>query len=329
MKSIVIERAGGAEVLMMKEMPDLAPRYGEMIVDVAFAGVGLVDILIRRGEFRELFPFPVIPGLEVSGYVRSIGDGVEGFRIGQPVASMKLLEVGGYATQARVTPQLTVPLDALGGDLNLAEAAASIVNLTTAYFAVKQVNRMREGDTVLVHAAAGGLGSFLGQIAKQFGAGTVLGTVGSPDKIKLASSLGYDELLLRSDFVDEAKRIAGAQGVDAVFDPVGGETRARSLELLKPLGQIIALGNASGGELMHPTNDIWLGNQNIAGFNLGAYAAYDPVAVGRAARDALQLLASGEVRAEVQGIYPMENASEAHRLLESGRTTGKLVLQMS
>ncbi|KAF9113098.1 hypothetical protein BGX30_007090, partial [Mortierella sp. GBA39] len=204
-----------------------------------------------------------------------------------------LLELGGYATQARVTPQLTVPLDSLGGNLEMAEAAASIVNLTTAYFAVKQVNRMRQGDTVLVHAAAGGLGSFLGQIAKRFGAGKVLGT-----------------------------------GVDAVFDPVGGETRARSLELLRPLGQIVALGNASGGELAHQSNEIWLGNQSITGFNLGAYAMYDPVGVGQAAREALQLLASREVRSEVHGIYPMEDASEAHRLLESGQTTGKLVLQM-
>ncbi|MFB5677645.1 zinc-binding alcohol dehydrogenase family protein [Paenibacillus terreus] len=328
MKSIVIERAGGAEVLQIKEMPDLAPRYGEMIVDVAYAGVGLVDILIRKGEFTELFPFPVIPGLEVSGYVRSIGEGVQGFRIGQPVASMKLLELGGYATQARVTPQLTVPLDELGGDVKMPEAAASIVNLTTAYMAVKHVNRMKEGDTVLVHAAAGGLGSFLGQIAKRFGAGTVLGTVGSSDKIRLAASLGYDELLLRTDFVDVTKQIVGMQGVDAVFDPVGGETRAHSLELLKPLGQMIALGNASGGELMHATNDIWLGNMNIAGFNLGAYAVYNPDSVGQAAREALQLLASGDVRSEVYGIYPMEYASDAHRLLESRQTSGKLVLQM-
>ncbi|MBE1445736.1 quinone oxidoreductase family protein [Paenibacillus sp. OAS669] len=328
MKSVVIERAGGAEVLKVKEMPGLAPRYGEMIIDVAYAGVGLVDILIRKGEFTELFPFPLTPGIEVSGYVRSIGDGVEGFRIGQPVASMKLLELGGYATQARVTPQLTVPLDALEGELSMAEAAASIVNLTTAYMAVKQVNRMREEDTVLVHAAAGGLGSFLGQVAKRFGASRVLGTVGSPDKIKLAASLGYDELLLRSDFVEETKRIAGAQGVDAVFDPVGGETRARSLELLRPLGQIVALGNASGGEVLHNTNDIWLGNMNIAGFNLGAYAVYDPKAVGQAACEAMQLLACGKIRSEVYGIYPMENASEAHRLLESRQTSGKLVLQM-
>ncbi|WP_079913134.1 zinc-binding dehydrogenase [Paenibacillus sp. 32352] len=312
MKSVVIERAGGAEVLKVKEMPELAPRYGEMIIDVAYAGVGLVDILIRKGEFTELFPFPLTPGIEVSGYVRSIGDGVEGFRNGQPV----------------VTPQLTIPLDALEGELSMAEAAASIVNLTTAYMAVKQVNRMREGDTVLVHAAAGGLGSFIGQVAKRFGASRVLGTVGSPDKIKLAASLGYDELLLRSDFVEETKRIAGAQGVDAVFDPVGGETRARSLELLRPLGQIVALGNASGGEVLHNTNDIWLGNMNIAGFNLGAYAVYDPKAVGQAASEAMQLLASGKIRSEVYGIYPMENASEAHRLLESRQTSGKLVLQM-
>lgn len=328
MKAIVIERAGGTEALQVKELPELTPAPGEMIVDVAYAGVGYVDALLRRGAFEAFLPFPVVPGLEVSGFVRSLGEGVEGFRVGQPVASMTLTRLGGYASQARVLPALTVPLDEPGAELGLAEAAAAIVNLTTAYMVVSQVSGMKPGDNVLVHAAAGGLGGFIGQLARRAGAGKVLGTVGSEEKTKLAASLGYDGLFVRDRFAEEVTRAAGERAIDAVFDPVGGAVQQRSLELLRPLGRIIPLGNASGEESVHASNALWLNNVTVSGFNMGAYAEYAPEAVGQAAREALRLLAKREVHTEIYGIYGMENAAEAHRLLESGSTAGKLVLQI-
>jgi NADPH2:quinone reductase len=188
---------------------------------------------------------------------------------------------------------------------------------------------MQIGDNVLVHAAAGGLGSFLGQVAKYFGAGKVMGTVGSIEKTKLAASLGYDELFLRSDFMEPIKKRSGPRGVDIVLDPVGGVMRTLSQELLRPMGQIVMLGNASGAEdVAQLSNDIWLSNKSIKGFNIGAYSQYAPAEVGKAAKEALSLLATGHIRAEVFGVFPLENASEAHELLEEKNTVGKLLLKV-
>ncbi|MCZ8522666.1 zinc-binding dehydrogenase [Paenibacillus mucilaginosus] len=300
-----------------------------LTIDVAYAGVGYFEVLLSRGEFQSAFPMPLTPGLEVSGYVRAIGEGVEGFHVGQPVASMTLHDLNGFASMANVRPDLTVPLDQLGAELDLATAAASIVNLTTAYLALKDVYRMRTGDNVLVHAAVGGLGSFLGQVAKRLGAGKVLGTVGSAGKTKLAESLGYDELFVRSDFVEQTLRATGQKGVHAVFDPVGGNLRKQSLEVLRPLGQLVVVGNASGDEdVNHSFNQIWFSNHQFAGFTLGGYSDSNPVETGKAAREALGMLARKEIHAEIQGVYPLEHAAEALSLLEERNTVGKLVLKI-
>ncbi|MGK5510280.1 quinone oxidoreductase family protein [Brevibacillus formosus] len=329
MKAIVIDRPGGPESLKYCEKPDLQPAAGMLTIDVAYAGVGYFEVLLSRGEFMSDFPLPLTPGLEVSGYVRAIGEGVEGFYVGQPVASMTLLGFNGFASIANVRPELTVPLDQLGADLDLATAAASIVNLTTAYMAIKDVYRMRTGDSVLVHAAVGGLGGFLGQVAKRMGAGQVLGTVGNPEKVRLAASFGYDELFVRSDFAKEILKATGQKGVHAVFDPVGGSIRKQSLEVLRPLGHLVVVGNASGeADVPYSFNQIWFSNRQTAGFSLGAYAESNPVETGKAAREALSMLAREEIRAEIHGVYPLEKAAEALTLLEQKNTVGKLVLKV-
>lgn len=329
MKAIVIDQPGGPASLKLHEKPDLQPAPGMLTIDVAYAGVGYFEVLLSRGEFTSVFPMPLTPGLEVSGYVRAIGEGVEGFYVGQPVASMTLHHLNGFASMANVRPDLTVPLDQLGADLDLATAAASIVNLTTAYLAIKNVYRMRTGDDILVHAAVGGLGSFLGQVAKHLGAGKVLGTVGSSQKVKLAASFGYDELFVRSDFVEQTLKATGRKGVHAVFDPVGGTMRKQSLEVLRPLGQLVVVGNASGEQdVSHSFNEIWFSNRQLAGFTLGGYSDSNPVETGKAAREALSMLARKEIHAEIHGVYPLENAAEALALLEEKNTVGKLVLKI-
>jgi NADPH:quinone reductase len=329
MKAIVIDQPGGPANLQLREKPDLQPVPGMLTIDVAYAGVGYFEVLMSRGEFVSAFPMPLTPGLEVSGYVRAIGEGVEGFYIGQPVAAMTLLDLNGYASMANVRPALTVPLDQLGAELDLATAAASIVNLTTAYLAIKDVYRMRKGDDILVHAAGGGLGSFLGQVAKRLGAGKVLGTVGRAQKVQQAAAFGYDEVFVRTDFVERTLQATGNKGVQAVFDPVGGSMRKQSLEVLSPLGQLVVVGNASGEEdVMHSFNQIWFSNQQFAGFTLGGYSESHPVETGKAAREALGMLARKEIHAEIQGVYPLEDAAEALTLLEEKNTVGKLVLKI-
>ncbi|USB32313.1 zinc-binding dehydrogenase [Paenibacillus sp. YPG26] len=329
MKVVMIDHPGGPGSLKLQTKPDLQPAPGMLTIDVAYAGVGYFEVLLSRGEFSAAYPMPLTPGLEVSGYVRAIGEGVKGFHVGQPVASMTLHHLGGFASIANVRPDLTVPLDQLEAEVDLATAAASIVNVTTAYLAIQEVHRLRAGDSVLVHAAAGGLGSFLGQMAKRLGAGKVFGTVGSPGKIELAASLGYDELFLRSDFVEHTLRATGHKGVHAVFDPVGGDMRKQSLDVLRPLGQMVVVGNASGEEdVGHSFNQMWFSNRQYAGFTLGGYSDSNPVETGTAAREALNMLAKKEIHAQIQGVYPLEDAAEALALLEKGATVGKLVLKI-
>ncbi|MWC29158.1 quinone oxidoreductase family protein [Paenibacillus sp. MMS18-CY102] len=329
MKAIVMDQPGGPASLKWCEKPDLQPGPGLLTIDVAYAGVGYFEVLLSRGEFMSDFPMPLTPGLEVSGYVRAIGEGVEGFYVGQPVASMTLLDFNGFASMANVRPEMTVPLDQLGANVDLATAAASIVNLTTAYLAVKDVYRLRAGDDVLVHAAVGGLGGFLGQVARRLGAGKVFGTVGTAEKAKLAASLGYDELFVRNDFVEQTLKATGQKGVHAIFDPVGGSMRHQSLEVLRPLGQLVVVGNASGEQdVSHSFNQIWFSNRQTAGFALGGYSVSNPAETGQAAREALGMLARQEIHAEIHGVYPLEKAGEALALLERKNTVGKLVLQV-
>jgi NADPH:quinone reductase-like Zn-dependent oxidoreductase len=328
MKSITVKQAGGVEELKIQETADLTPKAGWLTIDVTYAGVGLVDVLLRKGEFSSITPFPVTPGLEVSGYVRAVGKGVDGFYVGQPVASLTLLDVGGYASQAYVRPELTVPLDNLGAELDLATAASAIVNATTAYMVVKEIHNFRQGDQILIHGATGGLGSFLGQMAKYYGASKVWGTVGHAKKTKQVSNLGYDRLFFRADFVKEILDITNQKGVDVVYDTVGGETQKRSLEVLRMFGHLVALGNASGQEIHYTNTDLWFTNKSITGFMLGGLSAVDPKRVGQAAKLALQLLAKKQIHSEIYGIYPLEQVADAHLLLEGKNTVGKLLLQI-
>ncbi|MEX3618492.1 zinc-binding dehydrogenase [Paenibacillus glucanolyticus] len=173
------------------------------------------------------------------------------------------------------------------------------------------------------------MGGFLGQVAKRLGAGKVLGTVGNPEKAKLAASFGYDELFVRSEFAEKTLKSTGQKGVHAVFDPVGGSMRKQSLEVLCPLGQLVVVGNASGEEdVSHSFNQIWFSNKQSAGFTLGGYAESNPAETGKAAREALSMLARKEIHAEIHGVYPLEKAAEALTLLEQKNTVGKLVLKV-
>ncbi|CAI6084435.1 quinone oxidoreductase family protein [Cohnella sp. JJ-181] len=327
MQAFVVEQAGDDRIMKLQEGPNPEALPGQLTIDVVYAGVGMIDSLLSRGYLG--LPTPFVPGLEVSGYVRSVGAGVEGFRIGQPVVAMTLTELGGYASVVSARPELTVPLEGALEGLGMDRAAALAVNAATAYLAVKRVAQVQPGQDVLVHGALGGLGSLVGQVARRQGAGLVLGTVGSAAKRDAAGATVYDKLLLRGEFKEETLRLTGGKGVHHVFDPVGGETRTRSFETLQPLARLVLLGNASDeADTELRLNEAWLGNRAALGLNIGAYAAFAPDAVGEALSRALAMAARGEVDADIYGVYPMAEADRAFRLLEQGGTTGKLLLRV-
>ncbi|NJP89718.1 zinc-binding dehydrogenase [Nonomuraea sp. FMUSA5-5] len=316
MRAITIPAFGDAGVLRLDEVKTPEPGPGQVAIDVAYAGANFAEILYRQGIAD--VPLPFVPGIEVSGRVRALGPGVEGLRVGQPVAALTIVDSGGYAEVAVTAADLVAPFD--GYDLEPGLAAALPSNSTTAFLVLDRVARIEPGESVLVHAAAGGVGSQLGQAARLLGAGRVVGTVGSAAKIEAARAFGYDDVVLREE----------ASGrFDIVVDMVGGPARRSSFDLLAPMGRMVVMGNASGAEDVGiPANELWLSNKTVSGFNLAAFSAAFPEEAGRALRRAVAGAASGDLRVRVESL-PLEQAAQAHRRIESGRTTGKLVLEVA
>ncbi|WP_328315678.1 quinone oxidoreductase family protein [Streptomyces sp. NBC_00388] len=318
MKAVTIPEFGEADVLRLATRPVPEPGPGQVAIDVEYAGANFAEVLYRRGVVD--VPLPFVPGIEVAGRIRAVGRGVEGLSIGQPVAALTIVDSGGYAEVVVTSADLVAPLDGPGIEMSLAAALPS--NSTTAFLVLDRVARIEPGESVLVHAAAGGVGSQLGQVAHLLGASRVVGSVGSRTKIDAAKSFGYDEVFLRDE-------IAGAGEFDIVVDMVGGPTRRASLDRLAPMGRLVVMGNASGAEdIGIPANELWFTNKTVSGFNLAAFAAAFPEEVGRALRRAVLAAAAGDLRVQVETM-PLEQAVDAHRRIESGTTTGKLVLEVA
>ncbi|MGW1376950.1 quinone oxidoreductase family protein [Streptomyces sp. NPDC002446] len=318
MKAVTIPEFGDAEVLRVDTVPIPTPGPGQVAIDVAYAGANFAEVLYRRGVVD--VPLPFVPGIEVAGRIRAVGEGVQDLRPGQPVAALTIVDSGGYAEVAVTSADLVAPLDGLA--IGLETAAALPSNSTTAFLVLDRVARIAPGESVLVHAAAGGVGSQLGQAARLLGAGRVVGTVGSTTKIDTAKSFGYDEVIQRD-------QVADAGEFDIVVDMVGGPTRRASLDRLAPMGRLVVMGNASGAEDVGvPANELWFTNKTVSGFNLAAFAAAYPAEVGRALRHAVEASAKGELQVQVEAL-PLERAAEAHRRIETGATTGKLVLDVA
>lgn len=315
MKAVTIPEYGEAEVLRVDTLAVPAPGPGQVAIDVAYAGANFAEVLYRRGMVD--VPLPFVPGIEVAGRIRAVGENVEELTVGQPVAALTIVDGGGYAAVAVTSADLVAPLDGLGISMEVAAALPS--NSTTAFLVLGQVASIEPGETVLVHAAAGGVGSQLGQVARLLGARRVVGTVGSPAKIDTARSFGYDDVILRDRLVDAGQ-------FDIVVDMIGGPTRQASLDRLAPLGRLVVMGNASDAEDVGiSANELWLTNKTVSGFNLAAFSVAYPKDVGRALRRAVAAAATGTLRVRVETL-PLERAADAHRRIESGETTGKLVL---
>ncbi|WP_406137029.1 zinc-binding alcohol dehydrogenase family protein [Streptomyces sp. NBC_01089] len=322
MKAVTIPEFGEADVLRVATVPVPEPGPGQVAIDVAYAGANFAEILYRRGVVD--VPLPFVPGIEVAGRIRAVGEGVEGLRVGQPVAALTIVDSGGYAEVVLTSASLVAPLDGLGSGpgVGLGVAAALPSNSTAAFLVLDRVARIEPGESVLVHAAGGGVGSQLGQAAHLLGAGRVVGTVGSEAKIDIAKGFGYDEVILR-------EQAAEAGEFDVVVDMVGGPTRRASLDLLSPMGRLVVMGNASGAEDVGiPANELWFTNKTVSGFNLAAFSAAFPEETGKALRRAVAAAAAGELRVQVETL-PLDQAVEAHRRIESGTTTGKLVLEVA
>lgn len=332
MRAVVARSFGPPDVLVVEEVPRPEPGPGEVLIAVAAAAVNFSDVMRRSGA---VYPFPTalpfVPGGEVAGTVAALGPGVEG----PPVGTRVLALVGGdgstgYAEYAVAGAGQVVPVpDGLGLD----EAASTVIAGLTALLALQETGRLRPGESVLVQAAAGGVGGFAVQLARLLGAGTVIGAAGSPEKREAALALGADHAVDygRPGWGAQVRELTGGRGVDVVLEVGGGVDE--SLAALAPFGRLVVLGMAGrtplalGPEAVRRLFYDPAPNQSLHAFNLGVFFGARPEVAGPALGALLEHVAAGRVRVRVDHVLPLAEAERAHRLLEARRTTGKIVLR--
>ncbi len=326
MRAIVVPSFGEPEVLTMRELPDPHPGPQQVSIRVAYVGVNYADILARRNRYHDV-ELPFVPGMEVSGYIHEIGEGVAGLHAGQPVTAFTMR--GGYAELVIAQANLTFPLDGTHGVLDLATAAAFPAVVPTAYDMLVYSARLQAGETVLIHSAAGGVGSVAGQLARYLRAGLVLGTVGSEQKVAYALSSGYDHVFLRDSFVEAVRTVTAGRGVDVVLDPSGEPTRSQSLSLLAPFGRLVVFGYASGNpDVPLEPRMLMAGNKAVVGYSISALNKTNPEHTAATIRRAIDLLVEGHIHIDITDVLPLEQAAIAHHRMESNTTTGKLLLRV-
>ena len=323
MKTVSITRFGGPEVLAVIDKPVLQPGPDEVAIDVMCAGVNFAEILYRRGIAPNV-ALPFTPGIEVAGLVRAVGTNVRHLDIGQRVAALTIVNSGGYAEVAVTHAALAV---AIPDSMPWTIAAGAPSNTTTAVMILRDLVRLQHGETVLIHAAAGGVGSMLGQVARLLGAGQVIGTVGSLEKADYAKRFGFDRILAVTDDLGEQLKAIG--GIDVVVDAVGGSVRIASLAALKPGGKLVSMGNASGApDVPLSATDLWISSKAVLGFNLHLLSKTYPEQVGAALRFAMEQVAQSKLVVDVTDALPLEYAAQAQRQIESRQSRGKLVLKI-
>jgi NADPH2:quinone reductase len=320
MKAIQVARVGAPEALTLVELPVPDPKPNEALVQIKAAGVNFIDVYFREGRYPA--PLPFINGQEAAGIVVAVGPDVTTLRLGDRVAYTGVL--GSYAEYAAVPADRLVKIP---DELDFEQAAAAMLQGMTAHYLSHSTYPIKAGDTALIHAAAGGVGLLLVQMAKQLGA-RVIATAGSEAKAQLARGAGADEVIIytEQDFETETQRLTGNQGVQVVYDGVGKDTFARDLKVLRPRGYLVLFGGASGAvppfDLLELTKH---GSLFVTRPSLQHYVARREELEQRS-NDVLQMVVRGALKLRIHKKYPLEDVRQAHRDLEGRKTTGKLLL---
>ena len=319
--AIRIHQPGGPEVLSWEETEVPAPAAGQVLVRHTAIGLNFIDVYHRTGLYPA--PLPFIPGLEGAGVVEALGDGVAELKVGDRVAYASP-PLGAYA-EARVIP--ADRLVKLPESIDDRTAAAMMLQGMTAQYLLRRTYRVHPGDTILIHAAAGGVGLLVCQWAKHLGA-TVIGTVGSEEKAELARAHGCDHPILykTEDFVARVRDITNGQGVPVVYDSVGRDTFLKSLDCLRPLGMMVSFGQSSGK--IEPLDTGLLGAKGslfLTRPSLMSYTAGREDLIASAA-ELFDMVEKGVVKVEIRQTYALKDAALAHRDLEERKTTGSTLL---
>jgi NADPH2:quinone reductase len=320
MKAIQVKRVGGPEAMEVAELPVPQPKANEAVVKLAASGVNFIDVYFREGRYKA--PLPFVPGQEGAGVVTAVGGEVKSLKVGDRVAWTGLL--GSYAECAAVPANRLVPISS---GVSEQQAAAAMLQGMTAHYLSHDTYPLKKGETALVHAAAGGVGLLLVQMAHNIGA-RVIATVSTEEKAKLARGAGADEVILytQADFETETKRLTGGKGVDVVYDSVGKTTFEKGLNILRPRGMMVLFGGSSGA--VPPFDLVALsqkGSLYVTRPTLANYIATREELVARSGA-VFGMITAGKLKLRIEHTYPLADASRAHRDLEGRKTTGKLLL---
>jgi NADPH2:quinone reductase len=320
MKAIQVSHTGGPEVLTLVDVPVPTPKPNEALVEIKASGVNFIDVYFREGRYPT--PLPFINGQEAAGIVKDVGSEVSDLKPGDRVAYTSSL--GSYAEFAAVPAARLVKIPA---ELSFEQAAAAMLQGMTAHYLLNGSYKLASGETALIHAAAGGVGLLLVQMAKRIGA-RVIATAGTEEKAQLAREAGADECIVytQADFEAETKRLTDGKGVHVVYDGVGKATFDKDLEVLRPRGYLVLFGGSSGA--VPPFDLIKLsqkGSLFITRPTLAHYTATREELELRAG-EVLGAIAKGEVKLRIHKSYALAEAAQAHRDLEGRKTTGKLLL---
>lgn len=324
----VAELGEPAEAMRLVEVPDPEPGPGRLVVRVLAAPANFPDVLLCRGEYQLKPELPFTPGVELCGEVMAVGEGVTRFAVGDRVIGAGVFPYGGFAEQALMDQATTFPAPAALDD---AEAASLYIGYQTGWFALHRRARLQAGETLLVHAAAGGVGSAAVQLGKAAGA-TVIGVVGGPEKAEVARALGADVVVDRhaegaaGDWVAVVKEHTGGRGADVIYDPVGGDTYQRSTKCVAFEGRILVIGFAGGEIQSAALNHALIKNYSILGLHWGLYNLVDPGAVAECHAALTDLADRGLVRPLVSERIPLARAADGVQRLGEGTTVGRVVV---
>ncbi|MBO9326451.1 MAG: quinone oxidoreductase [Roseiflexus sp.] len=320
MRAIRVHEYGGPEVLRLEDLPIPEPGPGEARVKIAAIGVNFIDIYHRSGQYKGVLP--MTPGMEAAGVVDAVGPEVSDVRVGDRV--VYAMRQGAYAEYAIVPATMLVPVPE---GIDLHQAAAVMLQGMTAHYLTHSTYPLRQGEVTLIHAAAGGVGLLLVQIAKRRGA-RVIGTVSTEEKAALAREAGADDIILytQEDFSEAVRRLTDGAGVHVVYDSVGKTTFEGSLNCLRPRGYMVLFGQSSGAvppfdpQVLNAKGSLFLTRPS-----LGHYLLTRDELLWRAG-DLFAWMTAGELKVRIDATYPLEQAAEAHRALASRATSGKLLL---
>lgn len=323
MKVVQLMGYGGPEVLHLVELEKPVPTGHEVLIEIRAIGVNYADTARREGRYVVKTPLPFIPGAEIAGVVSEVGEKVTTITPGTRVVT--LIESGGYAEYALADERSLIPIPE---QLDFRSAAALPLQGLSAYHILKTMGRLEKGESVLVHAAAGGVGTIAVQLAKLFGAGNVIATASSDEKLALAREMGADVLINYSEpnWEEQVLEATGGRGVNVALEMVGGDVFNKTVKCLATFGRLVIFGAASGEQSRFYPSSLMARNQSVIGFFLPQIMR-KPELLQPSLVELLTYLGEGKLKLTIGGVFPLEDAANVHTLLQSRKSKGKLILE--